>query len=54
MGRRLIGSLVEIGRGRVSVEDIARLIKNPRSQSPLVPARVTAPPSELFLESVDY
>jgi len=54
MVRRLIGSLVEVGRGRASVEDFARLIENPRSQSPLVPARVTAPPSGLFLESVDY
>ena len=54
MVRRLIGSLVEVGRGRASVEDFARLIENPRSQSPLVPARVTAPPSRLFLESVDY
>ena len=54
MVRRLIGSLVEVGRGRASVEDFARLIENTRSQSPLVPARVTAPPSGLFLESVDY
>jgi tRNA U38,U39,U40 pseudouridine synthase TruA len=54
MVRRLIGSLVEVGRGRASVEDFARLIENPRSQSPLAPARVTAPPSGLFLESVDY
>jgi DNA (cytosine-5)-methyltransferase 1 len=54
MVRRLIGSLVEVGRGRASVEDFARLIENPRSQSPLVPARVTAPPSGLFMESVDY
>jgi tRNA pseudouridine synthase/zinc-finger binding domain of transposase IS66 len=54
MVRWLIGSLVEVGRGRASVEDFARLIENPRSQSPLVPARVTAPPSGLFLESVDY
>ena len=49
-----LGSLVEVGRGRASVEDFARLIQNPRSQSPLVPARVTAPASGLFLESVDY
>jgi tRNA U38,U39,U40 pseudouridine synthase TruA len=54
MVRRLIGSLVEVGRGRASVEDFARLIENTRSQSPLVPARVTVPPSGLFLESVDY
>jgi hypothetical protein len=38
----------------VALEDFARLIEDPRSQSPLEPARVTAPPSGLFLESVDY
>ncbi|MBO0859643.1 MAG: tRNA pseudouridine(38-40) synthase TruA [Chloracidobacterium sp.] len=54
MVRRLVGSLVEVGRGRASVEDFARLIENPRSQSRLDPARATAPPSGLFLESVDY
>lgn len=54
MVRRLMGSLVEVGRGNVSVEDFARLIKNPSGQSSLDPARVTAPPSGLFLESVTY
>jgi tRNA pseudouridine38-40 synthase len=57
MVRRLVGSLVEVGRGNVSVENFAQLIKNPfglASQSPLDPARVTAPPSGLFLESVIY
>jgi tRNA pseudouridine38-40 synthase len=54
MVRRLTGSLVEVGRGNVSVEDFARLIENPYSQSPLDPARLTAPPSGLFLESVKY
>jgi tRNA pseudouridine38-40 synthase len=33
MVRRLIGSLVEVGRGRASVEDFARLIENTRSQA---------------------
>jgi tRNA pseudouridine38-40 synthase len=54
MVRRLVGSLVEVGRRNVGVEDFARLIKNPSSQSPLDPARVTAPPSGLFLESIEY
>jgi tRNA pseudouridine38-40 synthase len=54
MVRRLVGSLVEVGRGKVSVEDFARLIKNPRSKSTLDPARLTAPPSGLFLENVEY
>jgi tRNA pseudouridine38-40 synthase len=57
MVRRLVGSLVEVGRGNVSAEDLAQLIKNPfdlAGQSPLDPARVTAPPSGLFLESIKY
>ena len=57
MVRRLVGSLVEVGRGNVTVENFAQLIKNPfglAAQSPLDPARVTAPPSGLFLESVKY
>jgi hypothetical protein len=46
---------VELARKRVvALEDFARLIENPRSQSPLEPTRVTAQPSGLFLESVDY
>src|SRR5262249_33122703 len=54
MVRRLVGSLVEVGRGRVGVEDFSRLIEYPSSKSPLDPARATAPPSGLFLESVEY
>jgi tRNA pseudouridine38-40 synthase len=66
MVRRLIGSLVEVGRGNVSVEDFGNLIENPQAKqeaktkvkllakSTLDPARVTAPPSGLFLERVYY
>src|SRR5262249_60632631 len=54
MVRRLVGSLVEVGRGSVGVDDFARLIEHPSSKSPLDPARATAPPSGLFLESVEY
>jgi tRNA pseudouridine38-40 synthase len=54
MVRRLVGSLVEVGRGNATVEDFARLIEHPRSKSKLDPARCTAPPSGLFLESVTY
>jgi len=54
MVRRLVGSLVEVGRGRVGVEDFTRLIEHPSGKSPLDPARATAPPSGLFLESVEY
>jgi tRNA pseudouridine38-40 synthase len=54
MVRRLVGSMVEVGRGNVGAEDFARLIEHPSGKSPLDPARVTAPPSGLFLESVAY
>lgn len=66
MVRRLVGSLVEVGRGNVSVEDFGSLIETPPpktqakpqvkllAKSTLDPARVTAPPSGLFLEAVTY
>src|SRR5215467_16395307 len=54
MVRRLVGSLVEVGRGSASVGDFGRLIEHPSGTSQLDPARVTAPPSGLFLESVTY
>jgi len=54
MVRRLVGSLVEIGRGNVTAEEFGRLIQQPQSKSPLNPARVTAPPSGLFLEAIHY
>ncbi|HQR34512.1 MAG TPA: tRNA pseudouridine(38-40) synthase TruA [Blastocatellia bacterium] len=66
MVRRLVGSLVEVGRGNVSVADFGSLIAKPPAKnqakpevkllakSTLDPARVTAPPSGLFLEQVTY
>jgi tRNA pseudouridine38-40 synthase len=54
MVRRLVGSLVEVGRGKASIDDFAQLVERPMSKSRLEPARVTAPPSGLFLESVNY
>jgi tRNA pseudouridine38-40 synthase len=54
MVRRLVGSLVEVGRGNVKFEDFAGLIENPIAESKLEPARVTAPPSGLFLERISY
>jgi tRNA pseudouridine38-40 synthase len=54
MVRRLAGSLVGVGRGSVGIDDFARLIEQPSSQTRLDPAQVTAPPSGLFLESVAY
>ncbi len=50
MVRRLVGTLVEVGRGNVSAEDVAKLLE----ESSAAPARWTAPPSGLFLESVQY
>ena len=54
MVRRLVGSMVEVGRGNATVEDFARLLEKPGQANPLDPARVTAPPSGLFLESIAY
>jgi tRNA pseudouridine38-40 synthase len=50
MVRRLVGVLVEVGRGRLAPRDVGRLL---RSDSEL-PAKLTAPASGLFLERVDY
>ncbi len=54
MVRRLTGSLVEVGRGNVTVEQFARLLDAPGEPNPLLPAKVTAPPSGLFLERIGY
>lgn len=55
MVRRLVGSLVEVGRGRLDLEDFRRLLDNskPGSRDYSV-ASHTAPPSGLFLERVFY
>ncbi|MCL4134104.1 UNVERIFIED_CONTAM: hypothetical protein GTU68_048094 [Idotea baltica] len=53
MVRRLVGSLVQVGAGRMSPEDLARLVAEPKSASEL-PAKSTAPSSGLFLERVEY
>lgn len=50
MVRRIVGVLVEVGRGEWSRDDVARMIES-KSESP---ARVTAPASGLFLERVFY
>ena len=57
MVRRLVGSLVEIGRGNASIDDLTALLTEPLASKPggrLDPARVTAPPSGLFLEEIVY
>ncbi len=50
MVRRLVGVLVEVGRGGMTPDDAASLLS---AGSPLV-ARLTAPASGLFLERVYY
>jgi tRNA pseudouridine38-40 synthase len=50
MVRRIVGVLVEVGRGRLTVSDVEAFLLRP---SP-IPARVTAPASGLFLERVVY
>ena len=50
MVRRLVGVLVEAGRGGIAPQEVARLLG---AHSPL-PARVAAPASGLFLERVFY
>ena len=50
MVRRVVGCLVGVGRGEISVRDFEGLFAGP---SPY-PARVTAPPSGLFLEEVIF
>jgi tRNA pseudouridine38-40 synthase len=50
MVRRVVGVLVEVGRGGLEIADVARFL----SEASPVPARLTAPPSGLFLEQVLY
>ena len=50
MVRRLVGVLVEVGRGGLAPGDMPALLAS-RSE---LPAKLTAPASGLFLERVDY
>jgi tRNA pseudouridine38-40 synthase len=50
MVRRMVGVLVEVGRGGLHADDVDRFLREPSD----VPARLTAPASGLFLESVIY
>lgn len=50
MVRRIVGILAEVGRDRKSVKDILYYLNNKTNE----PAKFTAPPSGLFLESVNY
>jgi tRNA pseudouridine38-40 synthase len=48
--RRMTGVLVEIGRGKLSLSDLTGFFKYKTD----IPAKLTAPPSGLFLERVYY
>ena len=50
MVRRLVGALVEVGRGSLSAEEFGGLLERYSN----APAAWTAPPSGLFLERVLY
>jgi tRNA pseudouridine38-40 synthase len=50
MVRRLVGVLVEVGRGALSAGELDRWLREESNQ----PAKWTAPPSGLFLEQVVY
>lgn len=50
MVRRIVGVLVEVGRGKMTQKDIEFFLTNHSN----VPAKYTAPPSGLFLEQVLY
>ena len=55
MVRRVVGALVEVGRGSVTVEEFASLVNSRREvASSFDVAAHTAPPSGLFLEQVVY
>jgi tRNA pseudouridine38-40 synthase len=50
MVRRVVGCLAGVGRGEISVQEFAGLFDAPSGY----PAKVTAPPSGLFLEEVIF
>lgn len=50
MVRRLVGVAVEVGRGKLSVKEVEGMFRRFSE----LPARLTAPPSGLFLEQVLY
>ena len=50
MVRRLVGTLAELGRGKLTLKDFEKLLVNYSNQ----PAALTAPPSGLFLEQILY
>jgi tRNA U38,U39,U40 pseudouridine synthase TruA len=49
-----VGTLVEVGTGRLSVDEILALLDPSGPEREPGPAQWTAPPSGLFLERVRY
>jgi len=47
---RRLGTLAEVGRGNLDAAGVERLLRTKSAE----PAKWTAPPSGLFLESVRY
>jgi tRNA pseudouridine38-40 synthase len=54
MVRRVVGVLVEIGRGAAEPRAASAWLAGDATPAGLSPARLTAPPSGLFLERVSY
>ena len=50
MVRQIVGVLAEVGRGTMPLNDVKRFLHTPSTE----PAKLTAPPSGLFLERVYY
>ena len=50
MVRQIIGVLAEVGRGKMPLNDVKKFIHTKSDE----PAKLTAPPSGLFLERVYY
>ncbi len=50
MVRQIIGVVAEVGRGKLSIEEVQHYLVAPSGE----PAKLTAPPSGLFLEKVFY
>lgn len=50
MVRRIVGVLVEVGRRKMTPDQVEDFLTKPSRE----PARLTAPPSGLFLETVEY
>ncbi len=50
MVRQMVGVIAEVGRGKLSLHQAEKFLSSPSDQ----PAKLTAPPSGLFLERVYY